>query len=114
MSVVVLKTHPCELEIAKGVRAKGEVSVTERDIAFKANSNSSSSSSSSSFQGSKTVSIDSVTNQQKSKAKKGTDYFALRISHEGGGRVRGLRHHRENARAQLCLCLSFSEEEEEE
>ena len=32
---------------------------------------------------------------------------------EGGGRVRGLRHHQESARAQLCLCLSvFSEEEE--
>jgi len=87
MSVVVFKTHPCELEIAKGVRAKGEVSVTERDIAFKANNSSSSSSSSSSFQGSKIVSIESVTNQQKSKAKKGTDYFALRISHEGGGAI---------------------------
>jgi hypothetical protein len=32
--LVVLKPIKCELEIAKGVRAKGEASVTERDVVF--------------------------------------------------------------------------------
>ena len=34
--LVVLKPIKCELEIAKGVRAKGEASVTERDVVFNA------------------------------------------------------------------------------
>ena len=34
--LVVLKPIKCELEIAKGVRAKGEASVIERDVVFNA------------------------------------------------------------------------------
>ena len=79
--LVVLKPIKCELEIAKGVRAKGEASVTERDVVFNA-AEKSSDDESSSFKGAKVISIESVTNQQKSKAKKGEDYFALRVSHD--------------------------------
>ena len=82
--LVVLKPIKCELEIAKGVRAKGEASVTERDVVFNAIEKSSDDESSS-FKGAKVISIESVTNQQKSKAKKGADYFALRVSHDSSG-----------------------------
>ena len=82
--LVVLKPIKCELEIAKGVRAKGEASVTERDVVFNA-AEKSSDDESSSFKGAKVISIESVTNQQKSKAKKGADYFALRVSHDSSG-----------------------------
>ena len=62
--LVVLKPIKCELEIAKGVRAKGEASVTERDVVFNAIEKSSDDESSS-FKGAKVISIESVTNQQK-------------------------------------------------
>jgi len=64
-------------------RAKGEATVTERDVVF--NAIEKSSDDSSSFKGAKIISIESVTNQQKSKAKKGADYFALRVSHDSSG-----------------------------
>ena len=91
--LVVLKPIKCELEIAKGVRAKGEASVTERDVVFNAIEKSSDDESSS-FKGAKVISIESVTNQQKSKAKKGADYFALRVSHDSSGGGGGRRRRR--------------------
>ena len=87
--MLVVVKRKCELEIAKGVRVNGEATVTEREIVFKTDDNEESKdvTHSSSFKGSKIVSIESVTNQQKSKAKKGMDYFALRISFGGGAIV---------------------------
>ena len=99
----------CELEIAKGVRVKGDLKVTEREIMFISTSSSIPSSTAQNnnqnLQGSRKVLIVDVLNQQISKAKKGTQsaaaagYFALRISLEKNkGEALVFRFEREDER----------------